>query len=448
MLKKIFSVILSIALLFILENYSNAASATIQCSSEAKVNSPVTISVSGSAVQWNLNLKVNGKTIASSSEVENVEGNKAISFSGTYTPTSEENITVTLEGSATEASDGSTKTSFGSKTINVKKVENNNNSSSNGSQNNNSSSNGNSNSNSDADTQQPQEKSSNANLNNLGINPNDFKGFKPGTTKYNVTVENNVESVEVYAKAQDSKAKVSGTGIKKLNEGNNALNVVVTAEDGTKKTYTINVARKTAEESKEAEEENNKEEEKQENKLGLSELNIEGVELSPSFSLNTYEYVAKYIGEETKLNITTKASDDNAKVEIVGNEELKEGENLINILVTDSKGENTVTYQITLNKSLVDKEAIAKSQAQEQKQKNEKAIFIGVSAIIILIIIIILLIIKVRKNKNLDQYSINYSDYDDENYDNYQVENEEEQYNNQILERESSKKKSKGKRFK
>ena len=294
----------------------------------------------------------------------------------------------------------------------------------------------------------PQEKSSNANLNNLGINPNDFKGFKPGTTKYNVTVENNVESVEVYAKAQDSKAKVSGTGIKKLNEGNNALNVVVTAEDGTKKTYTINVTRKTAEESKEAEEENNKEEEKQENKLGLSELNIEGVELSPSFSLNTYEYVAKYIGEETKLNITTKASDDNAKVEIVGNEELKEGENLINILVTDSKGENTVTYQITLNKSLVDKEAIAKSQAQEQKQKNEKAIFIGVSAIIILIIIIILLIIKVRKNKNSDQYSINYSDYDDENYDNYQVENEEEQYNNQILERESSKKKSKGKRFK
>ena len=235
MLKKIFSVILSIALLFILENYSNAASATIQCSSEAKVNSPVTISVSGSAVQWNLNLKVNGKTIASSSEVENVEGNKAISFSGTYTPTSEENITVTLEGSATEASDGSTKTSFGSKTINVKKVENNNNSSSNGSQNNNSSSNGNSNSNSDSDTQQPQEKSSNANLNNLGINPNDFKGFKPGTTKYNVTVENNVESVEVYAKSQDSKAKVSGTGIKKLNEGNNALNVVVTAEDGTKK---------------------------------------------------------------------------------------------------------------------------------------------------------------------------------------------------------------------
>lgn len=447
MLKKIFSVILSIALLFILENYSNAASATIQCSSEAKVNSPVTISVSGSAVQWNLHLKVNGKTIASNSEVENVEGNKAISFSGTYTPTSEGNITVTLEGSATEASDGSTKTSFGSKTINVKKVENNNNSSSNGSQNNNSSSNGNSNSNSDSDTQQPQEKSSNANLNNLGINPNDFKGFKPGTTKYNVTVENNVESVEVYAKAQDSKAKVSGTGTKKLKEGDNALSVIVTAEDGTKKTYTINVTRKTAEESEEPEEEN-KEEEKQENKLGLSELNIENVELSPNFNLNTYEYTAKYIGEETKLNITTKASDDNAKVEIVGNEELKEGENLINILVTDSKGENTVTYQITLNKSLVDKEAIAKSQAQEQKQKNEKAIFIGISAIIILIIIIILLIIKVRKNKNLDQYSINYSDYDNENYDNYEDDDQEEQYNNQILERASNKKKSKGKRFK
>ena len=38
-------------------------------------------------------------------------------------------------------------------------------------------------------------KSNNANLSNLGMNPNDFKGFKPNQTTYNVTVPNNVEKV-------------------------------------------------------------------------------------------------------------------------------------------------------------------------------------------------------------------------------------------------------------
>ena len=191
MSKKIFSVILSIALLFVLKNYSNAANAIIQCSSEAKVNSPLTISVSGSAVQWNLHLKVNGQTIASNSEVENVEGNKTISFSGTYTPTSEGNITVTLDGSATEASDGSTITSFASKTVSVKKAENNNNS--------NNASNSGSNSTSTAQ-QQPQAKSNVATLANLGIKGKyDFTGFRAAKTSYSVTVPNEAESVEIYA---------------------------------------------------------------------------------------------------------------------------------------------------------------------------------------------------------------------------------------------------------
>ena len=57
-----------------------------------------------------------------------------------------------------------------------------------------------------------EQESSNANLSNLGIRPNDFSGFTPGTTTYNVTVPEDVESVEVYAAAQDSGATISGTG--------------------------------------------------------------------------------------------------------------------------------------------------------------------------------------------------------------------------------------------
>ena len=168
------------------------------------------------------------------------EGNKTISFSGTYTPTSEGNITVTLDGSATEASDGSTITSFASKTVSVKKAENNNNS--------NNASNSNSNSNSNTQ-QQPQAKSNVATLANLGIKGQyDFTGFRAAKTSYSVTVPNEAESVEIYASKGQSGQKITGTGVKQLKEGTNAINVVVTAEDGTTtKTYTINIERKSAE---------------------------------------------------------------------------------------------------------------------------------------------------------------------------------------------------------
>ena len=89
-------------------------------------------------------------------------------------------------------------------------------------------------------------KSSNANLSNLGITPNDFKGFKAQTTSYNVTVPTDVESVTIYANAQDSKAKISGVGKQNLQTGKNEFEVVVTAEDGTTKTYTLNITRDTS----------------------------------------------------------------------------------------------------------------------------------------------------------------------------------------------------------
>ena len=66
-------------------------------------------------------------------------------------------------------------------------------------------------------------KSSNANLSDLGIKPNDFSGFKSSNTTYDVTVPKDLEEVEVYAKTQDTNAKVEGTGTKKLESGLNVL---------------------------------------------------------------------------------------------------------------------------------------------------------------------------------------------------------------------------------
>ncbi len=68
--------------------------------------------------------------------------------------------------------------------------------------------------------------------------------FDKNKTTYNLTVPNKVTSVKVTGKVTDSKAHVSGLGIKKLSEGSNKISIVVTAENGSKKTYTINVTRK------------------------------------------------------------------------------------------------------------------------------------------------------------------------------------------------------------
>mgnify|MGYP004493650065 CR=1 FL=1 len=443
MSKKIFSVILSIALLFVLKNYSNAANATIQCSSEAKVNSPLTISVSGSAVQWNLHLKVNGQTIASNSEVENVEGNKTISFSGTYTPTSEGNITVTLDGSATEASDGSTITSFASKTVSVKKAENNNNS--------NNASNSDSNSNSNSNTQQqPQAKSNVATLANLGIKGQyDFTGFRAAKTSYSVTVPNEAESVEIYASKGQSGQKITGTGVKQLKEGTNAINVVVTAEDGTTtKTYTINIERKSAETTDNKEENTEEQPEdtstEEEETFGLKDLKIDGLELTPEFKTDVYEYSTELKEDKASLELTTIATEENAEIEVTGNEDLKDGENIITVIVKEKDTDKTATYQITVNK-ISNEQSITDTTINKMQLSQNKIIVIcaGV-AVILLIIIILIVIIKKRKSANNSEeyyYSELYSTDDKE-------EDLQEQIEEDYEEQPKKKKHSKGKRFK
>ena len=66
--------------LIILATNSNAASAKISANNEVEVGTPINISVTGSGVQWNLKLLVNGQEIANSSELENYQSNKSISF--------------------------------------------------------------------------------------------------------------------------------------------------------------------------------------------------------------------------------------------------------------------------------------------------------------------------------------------------------------------------------
>ncbi len=238
-------------------------------------------------------------------------------------------------------------------------------------------------------------KSSNANLSNLGITPHDFSGFKESKTEYNVTVPNTISEVQVYATKKDSNATITGTGSVKLEEGKNVVKVVVTAEDGTTKTYTINIKR-----LKEGEKETTT---ASNSGLGLEKLEIKGLNLEPSFDQNTYQYTVNYEGEEKKLDITAKANKEDAGVKIIGNDNLINGENIITILVVDPDGESVDTYQIYLNKNVID-QAELNRQIDEAQMQYQIKLWIVIILIIIIVICMIILLVGIYKKTNSKEY--------------------------------------------
>ena len=254
-------------------------------------------------------------------------------------------------------------------------------------------------------------KSSNANLSNLGMNPNDFTGFSENKTSYDVTVPNNVTQVEIYATKKDSKASLTGTGIKKLQEGQNTANVIVTAEDGTTKTYTINIKRLSKNEKQDTKENLDAKSSSNSKDLELSNLEIEGVNLEPSFESSTYKYEISIKGEQSNLDIKASTNNTSDKVEIIGNENLQNGQNIITILVTNSKSDEVATYQIYVNKNVIDSNTVDNEFGKTVKELKIKLWFFRALVVIVVLGIIMLLIIKHKKNKK--EY-----DEEDDNTDN------------------------------
>lgn len=455
---RLFIIIFVSFLMFFLLNVKpvNAASANISGKTSAQKGESVTITASVNAGAWNLTLSGAGQSVQLVGQT-NTTGNASDSKSITFVANSD--TTFTLTGDITDYNEEIPRNVSKSTTVKVSEktqsvpTQTNNNQSQNATNNNNN------------------KKSNNANLSNLGIRPNDFSGFKAWTTTYNVTVPENVGTIEVYAKAQDSKAKVTGIGKKQLQKGKNIASVIVTAEDGTKKTYTINITRKEeTTENKEDEQEENTDGEGAEvteeiKANGLLELNIGDLNLSPEFQSDIYEYTVKYTGEDTRLDINTVATNEDYAIEIIGNEDLKEGENLITILVSDLEGNNIANYQITVIKSLIDEEELLQQLQREKEEKKDKMIMIGCVVAIVLAIIIIFIILRKR---NREEYTNEYSrannrknnqleDFDENmrykgnsrNRQNKRADKEEYSYNySKMYDDDSNKRKNRGKRFK
>ncbi|MBE6810816.1 MAG: hypothetical protein E7521_07150 [Ruminococcaceae bacterium] len=96
--------------------------------------------------------------------------------------------------------------------------------------------------------------SSNANLASIKLSSGALSpAFNPNTTNYTATVKYSVDSITITGAVADGGATYTGGGTFALNVGDNSRVLTVTAQDGTKKSYTVNIKRMTEQETADAE---------------------------------------------------------------------------------------------------------------------------------------------------------------------------------------------------
>lgn len=211
---------------------------------------------------------------------------------------------------------------------------------------NNTSNNNSSGNSSNNNTSTTPKKSDNSNLSSIQIAEGVISPeFSKTVKEYTVNVPYEVTKLSIAATPEHSKGTVTINGNDELKVGENLIEIIVTAEDSSTDKYTIKAIRAKQELSLQT--------------LSIYYVNENGekveLKLDPQFSFDVYSYAVNDILAHTiqSLSVEAKANAENAKVEIIGNDELKSGTNeiTIKISVTDEAGlEEQKTYTIKVQK--------------------------------------------------------------------------------------------------
>lgn len=217
--------------------------------------------------------------------------------------------------------------------------------------------------------------SSNNNLSSLKASVGTFDiAFDKDVTVYTLTVPYDTESVILSGSLEDITSTVDGLIEYKLTDDKTTANIIVVAEDGTIKVYTVYIIKEAKPENVAIPvtyyySSNNY----------LKSLEIDGYEIT--FNKETNEYKITVKNDVTSLDIKAIPEDSRARVEITGNEKFKKGNNTVTITVTAEDG-STREYKITANKESEKKEAL--TEIEGNSNTAEKVV------IIILIILVVL----------------------------------------------------------
>ena len=219
-MKKYVKSILFILMIFLLEmNPVNAAgNYTVSLSnSNVTKGKSVTLYIKANNCAGKFNISSSDSTVASVAETYSFIDNSTYAIKVTTLNAG----TATLSINAFDVTDYDNNKISGTKTlkINVASASNNN-----------------------TNTNSNTEKSSDATLKSLEIEGITLSPeFKSDTLEYSAEAEAGVEKVNIKATPNDSKANVSGTGEVSVSDGTNKLEIIVAAEDGSTKSYIINL---------------------------------------------------------------------------------------------------------------------------------------------------------------------------------------------------------------
>ena len=352
--------LLTLFLIFAISMLSNVkgASASIKASKNpASVGDNVTINININAASWNLKASgtgVKGGTYVGFTPNLNNESKTEKLTLDTSTTGSK---TIILSGDITDESGATTQVNTSVTVVVNEKKQTNNNS-----------------------------KASDTTLSSVTI---DGENYKLNSTK---TVPADKTSVVIKATTSNSKAKVAGTGTKELMPGTNKFTLTVTAENGTKRNVAVTIFREegtaSTPEPTPTPDENAE--------LRLTSLEVVGAVLSPFFDEGIFEYTTSVVNLDL-VQVNAIANIEDADIEIIGNTDLIEGENVITIKLT--KDERETEYQITVTKI-----AEVVSNPDDKQEENES--FFGSTkgkmvlglVIVVLIIAIIIVIFKIKSD--------------------------------------------------
>ena len=183
--------------------------------------------------------------------------------------------------------------------------------------------------------------------------------FSRNVTNYSLAVGENVNSIQVLARAEDANARVEISGHESIVDGDNVIQIKVTAPNGNYRIYKITVT---------------KGKDKTKTNAYLEQLIVENYELDKEFQSEELEYnLGEILSTVKKLNVIATAKDPNAKIEIIGADKLvEEGEGKITVKVTAPDGTTVREYTIkyTVKKATAQEEAESQMQ-QALKEVNE-----------------------------------------------------------------------------
>lgn len=219
----------------------------------------------------------------------------------------------------------------------------------------------------------PDNRSDNNYLSSLTVSSGTL-AFDKNIFEYKFSVPYNVETIDINAVAEDSKAKVTINKPDKLVVGENLITVTCKAENGSLRNYKITITKVA--DNTELSTDNY-----------LTDIKITNYDIP--FNKDVMSYDLK-INNESTLDIQAVRSSSKANVQIIGNENLKNG-SVITIRVTSESG-SARDYKIT----------IIMDEVSSEEKDYMMYVYIGGGVLLLILIIIIILSKKKKKNNNVD----------------------------------------------